>query len=328
MSAQKQVHGQLSVLLIAEDVLDRDPIALMIPTQYRLSVVHAEVEAAALAYNEAQPDVLLLAVNDLDASASFRVDLLRRANVAEDAAPISVALCLNRHSARAGRMCLQGAFDDFATAKPTPHTERIHLTLHRADLQRQIRRELTRSRERLDLARGQFESLASLQRELSIDVAKLRADSSAHLELETSLADMTDRLARLATAGRNACLGRTKSILVVDDDELMREVLGAALEGGGYEVRHAASAEQAVETLVAHQVSLVLMDLMMPGLDGIAATREIRALPNYRSVPIIVVSGHGNRDSVQSSRLVGANDFVVKPVDQERLLEKVRRYLD
>ena len=88
------------------------------------------------------------------------------------------------------------------------------------------------------------------------------------------------------------------------------------------------NADEAVRFIVHDRVALILMDLMMPGPDGIAATREIRALPHCRSVPIVVVSGHGNLESVKKSRSVGATDFVVKPIDQDRLLEKIGRYLD
>lgn len=320
--------SQLSVLLLAEDALDREPMARLVPTEYRLAVVHTELEAAALAYSQAQPDVLLLAVNDLDASAAFRNDLFKRCAIAEDAAPMTVALCLNRHSMQAGELCMRGVFDDFATAKPTPHTERIQLALLRAKTAKQMRLELFDLRDRINSARAHFETVASLQRDLHQALDKLPPQSPGGAAPDSSIATLSEQLARTAAQGRKVCLGTAKRVLVVDDDEMMREILGATLETGGFEARFAANAEQAVEMLVGERMSLVLMDLMMPGLDGIAATREIRALPNYKSVPIIVVSGHGNRDSVRSSRLVGANDFVVKPVDQDRLLEKVRRYLN
>ncbi len=328
MSEEQQEHSQLSVLLVAEDALDRDPMAKLVPTEHRLTVVHTELEAAALAYSQAQPDVLLLAINDLDASASFRNELLKKCGVAEDTAPMAVALCLNRHSIQAGDLCMRGVFDDFATAKPTPHTERIHLALRRAKIAKQLREDLLDARDRIGAARGQFETLATVHRELNGELQRLHTRLPEAVGPKSALTTLSENIARIAAQGRKACQGATKRVLVVDDDEMMREILGASLEAGGYEPRYAASAEEAVEQLVTQRVSLVLMDLMMPGLDGIAATREIRALPNYRTVPIIVVSGHGNRDSVRSSRAVGANDFLVKPVDQDKLIEKVRRYLD
>lgn len=327
MSEQQQDTPQLSVLLVTEDALDRDPMAKLVPTEHRLAVVHAELEAAALAYAEAQPDVLLLAINDLDASASFRDELLKKCDVAPIAAPMAVALCLNRHSLQAGELCMRGVFDDFATAKPTAHTERIHLALRRAKLGRQSRLELRNAQDRLRSARSQFEAVATAQRDLAAELARLLTQVPDASGPKSALVGLSEHLARVAAQGIKACQGGTKRVLVVDDDEMMREILGAALESGGYDACFAAGAEEAVELLVHERVSLILMDLMMPGLDGIAATREIRALPNYRSVPIIVVSGQGNRDSVRSIRKVGANDFLVKPVDQDRLLEKIRRYL-
>lgn len=325
--SEQQEQRQLSVLLIAEDALDRDPMARLVPTEYRLTVVHTELEAAAIAYTQAQPDVLLLAINDLDTSATFRTDLLRKCEVGDHDAPMAVALCFNRHSAQAGELCMRGVFDDFATAKPTPHPERILLALRRAKAAKQMRLDLVELRQRLTSAQSQFEALGTLQQSLSQALSKLQAQAPEAASPDGELGTISASLARMAAQGRSACVGSAKKVLIVDDDEMMREILGAALESGGYEARFATSAQQAVEMLEAERMALILMDLMMPGLDGLAATRKIRGLPNYRSVPIIVVSGHGDRDSVRSSRSVGANDFLVKPVDQDRLLEKVRRYV-
>jgi DNA-binding response OmpR family regulator len=86
-------------------------------------------------------------------------------------------------------------------------------------------------------------------------------------------------------------------------------------------------AETALQAVNRNVFAAILMDLMLPGLDGIAATRKVRALAAYRSVPIIIITGHGDREAVKVSRTAGATDFIVKPVDQDRLLEKVARYV-
>jgi CheY-like chemotaxis protein len=323
----EQTSEPLSVLLVAEDALDRDAMARLVPAEHRVAIVHAELEAAASAYGQAKPDVILLAINELDRSADFLAKLARRCGFLPENAPYRVVLCLHRHSPKAGELCMRGVFDDYATAKPTPHVERVHLGFHRAAERKKQRELLAQLGARIETARAGFDSLAALVRDSRAKAQPLLAKANGMPELTKLVEDLGNSIAQIAADGRKACQGGARKVLIVDDDEFMREVLGAALETGGYEVHGVGDAEAALQAVNRNVFAAILMDLMLPGLDGIAATRKVRALAAYRSVPIIIITGHGDREAVKVSRTAGATDFIVKPVDQDRLLEKVARYV-
>ncbi|MFE5813295.1 HAMP domain-containing protein [Streptomyces sp. NPDC056479] len=124
----------------------------------------------------------------------------------------------------------------------------------------------------------------------------------------------------------DALVGRT--VLVVDDDARNLFALSGALELHGFHVLHAENGRKGIQTLLAHKdVSLVLMDVMMPEMDGYAATTEIRSMPQYADLPIITVTAKAMPGDQEKSLASGANDYVTKPVDTNDLISRVQRWL-
>ncbi|WP_442934379.1 HAMP domain-containing protein [Micromonospora sp. CPCC 205546] len=119
-----------------------------------------------------------------------------------------------------------------------------------------------------------------------------------------------------------------RKVLVVDDDARNVFALTNILELHGLDVVYAENGRQGIETLMRHDdIDLVLMDVMMPEMDGYAATAAIRAMPRYADLPIIAVTAkamHGDREKSISS---GASDYVTKPVDAADLLQCIHRWL-
>ena len=119
------------------------------------------------------------------------------------------------------------------------------------------------------------------------------------------------------------------TILVCDDDPHSRALHSHYLRKAGYRVLTAASAEDAFARLELDnpeadpEVELVLMDLIMPEIDGLEACRRIQASAAHRGVPIVFVSGAEPNGNVQEAYASGAIDFVAKPVDPEMLLARV-----
>ncbi|MFC8516539.1 HAMP domain-containing protein, partial [Streptomyces sp. NPDC057257] len=121
-------------------------------------------------------------------------------------------------------------------------------------------------------------------------------------------------------------LGRT--VLVVDDDARNLFALSGVLELHGFQVLHADNGRKGIEMLLAHpEVCLVLMDVMMPEMDGYTATAEIRSMPQYADLPIIAVTAKAMPGDQEKSLASGANDYVTKPVDANDLIDRVRRRL-
>ncbi|CAN5692894.1 response regulator [soil metagenome] len=118
----------------------------------------------------------------------------------------------------------------------------------------------------------------------------------------------------------------TATILVAEDHLDSRDALRTLLEAFGYRVIEAVNGRQAVDSALKLRPDLILMDIMMPELDGFEATRELRRHPHTKATPIIAVTAmEGAQDLAM---LAGANDYVRKPVDIRRLVAKVSHWLD
>ncbi|WP_443042467.1 HAMP domain-containing protein [Streptomyces rochei] len=131
---------------------------------------------------------------------------------------------------------------------------------------------------------------------------------------------------RLAAHPEDSPAGRT--VLVVDDDARNLFALSGILELHGFRVLHAENGRRGIETLMDHpEVDLVLMDVMMPEMDGYTATEEIRRMPRYAELPIIAVTAKAMPGDREKSLASGASDYVTKPVDTQDLIACVRRWL-
>ena len=115
-------------------------------------------------------------------------------------------------------------------------------------------------------------------------------------------------------------------ILLVEDSEDNRLMMKRLLEMSGYDVSEAVNGEQAVQKAKNLHPDLILMDLSLPRIDGLAATRLIRAMPPLKRVPIVVVSAHDTSDFQAEALASGCNEYVTKPIDfgqLELLLKKL-----
>jgi excisionase family DNA binding protein len=118
--------------------------------------------------------------------------------------------------------------------------------------------------------------------------------------------------------------GRTTGplVLVVDDDDRLREFVHAHLELEGYRVREAGSAEQALATIDDEAPDLVLLDVVMPGVDGWQMLQQMQE--RYGSIPVIMFSGKVDERSASEAAERGAHGFVGKPFDPQQLIERAK----
>lgn len=120
----------------------------------------------------------------------------------------------------------------------------------------------------------------------------------------------------------------TGKILVVDDTLASLKLLSDLLKAEGYVVRSAISGELAVDFAAANPPDLVLLDIMMPGMDGFEVCRRLKAHPDTRNVPVIFISALSETDEKVQGFELGAVDFVTKPFQREELLVRVRTHLE
>jgi PAS domain S-box-containing protein len=117
--------------------------------------------------------------------------------------------------------------------------------------------------------------------------------------------------------------GRRRTVLIVDDVASNRALLADLLGGLGFDIVEAENGAQALKRAQAERPDLVLMDLVMPVLDGVEAIRRIRALPGLARLPIIMLSASTKSNAQVASREMGTNVFLPKPVEQEALLQQI-----
>ena len=116
-------------------------------------------------------------------------------------------------------------------------------------------------------------------------------------------------------------------ILAVDDNRMSRLKLARTLEGGGYSVSRADGGRTALDMLRSKAFDLVLLDILMPEVDGFQVLREMKDDTDLQNIPVIVISGLEDMDSVDRCLAAGADEFLSKPVDPTVLQDHVRKLL-
>ena len=116
-------------------------------------------------------------------------------------------------------------------------------------------------------------------------------------------------------------------VLLVEDTEDNRQMMRRLLEMSGYRVVEAINGVEAVKLASEEKPEIILMDLSLPLIDGLTATRRIRGLPGLNKVPIVAVSAHDTADFHSEALAAGCNAYVTKPIDYPELEEVVNRLL-
>jgi CheY-like chemotaxis protein len=118
-----------------------------------------------------------------------------------------------------------------------------------------------------------------------------------------------------------------KRILLVEDNAINRRLAQFLLKSHGYEVWEAGSARDAFVAIAERQPDLILMDIQLPGMDGLAATKELKANPSTRGIPVVAVTSYAMKGDEAKAFEAGCCGYVTKPIDKERLLEAVTKAL-
>jgi len=117
------------------------------------------------------------------------------------------------------------------------------------------------------------------------------------------------------------------TVLVVDDNQQNREVAEGHLVGAGYRVLQAEGGAEALSLLASRRPDLVMLDVLMPGMDGYETCRRIRALPEVGDTPVLFLTALGDLETHRAAMESGADDFLTKPLNRTELLIRVRSLL-
>ncbi len=138
-------------------------------------------------------------------------------------------------------------------------------------------------------------------------------------QLEQDLAPGLESLREMQTLTQR----RRPRVLVVDDDEFQHKLITRLLADAEIELMFALSSQDALASMHRQRPELVLMDINLPDMNGIEATRRLKSIESFASIPVVMITGHSQKQVVVESFKAGACDFVVKPFDRAVLLKKI-----
>lgn len=116
-------------------------------------------------------------------------------------------------------------------------------------------------------------------------------------------------------------------ILVVDDEPDLRLLVRMTLEGNGYDVEEASTAAEAIIQALEVKPRLILLDIRLPDAEGFEVLKTLKATPELRDTPVVMMSAHSSPPTLQKAEVIGSNDYLIKPFKQDALLGLVRKHL-
>jgi two-component system, chemotaxis family, chemotaxis protein CheY len=116
-----------------------------------------------------------------------------------------------------------------------------------------------------------------------------------------------------------------KTILVVDDSASLRQVVGIALRGAGYDVIEGCDGRDALTKLTGQKVHLIVSDVNMPNMDGISFVKAVKQLPAYKFTPVVMLTTESQEEKKREGQAAGAKAWVVKPFRPEQMLVVVQK---
>lgn len=126
---------------------------------------------------------------------------------------------------------------------------------------------------------------------------------------------------------KNYSTDNPKSILIVDDEVNIVISLAFLLEKEGFQVQTAANGAEALQKYTDHKPEIILLDVMMPIMNGYETARKIRSIDVDSATRILFLTARGTQEDRQEGYVSGADDFIVKPFDNEEILNKIREFL-
>lgn len=121
----------------------------------------------------------------------------------------------------------------------------------------------------------------------------------------------------------------TKTILIADDSATMRAMLVAVVEVlGDYRIIEASSGFEALRLLPRDHVDLILTDINMPDINGLELISYLRANPNYKNIPVFIISTEGSAKDIEKGKQLGADEYLVKPFSPATLQQLINQYLN
>lgn len=312
-----------AVLVASTSVADAELVAKLLQDEFHNVRLSTKAESAVEDFEIHRPTVLVLAFDTLEAAQRYYIGLYRLSTVVHETRHRVVVLC-NKHDVwTVYELCSQGHFDDYVLFWPaTNDAPRIRMSVHQAL--------------RIMAAKAEAGDVAPRAAPEGVSAPRVARAAPAEADTDTVAVRLAPDAGPAAAAPHHAHTPAPKapasppqrlSVLIVEDDEFQQKLIGRLMNGLDLDILFAGSGTQAIEKMWEHKPDLVLMDVGLPDTNGVEATRKIKSIGQFGHVPILMVTGHSERNIVVESLRAGAADFLVKPFDKNTLHEKVRQFL-
>jgi CheY-like chemotaxis protein len=312
-----------AVLVASQSVADAELVGKLLQDEFHNIKLSTKAEFAVDDFEAHRPAVLILAFDTLDAAQRYYIGLYRMSTVVHETRHRVVVLC-NKHDVwTVYDLCSTGHFDDYVLFWPaTNDAPRLRMSVHQAL--------------RIMAAKEQAGDIAPRAAPLGVNAPSKQAQKPVEADTDTVFVGLQAGGAQPAQTAPGAQPAVPKAaspapqrlaVLIVEDDEFQQKLIGRLMNGLDIDVLFAGSGAQAIEQMWEHKPDLVLMDVGLPDTNGVEATRKIKSIGQFGHVPILMVTGHSERNIVVDSLKAGAADFLVKPFDKNTLHEKLRQFL-
>jgi CheY-like chemotaxis protein len=346
-----------SSILIATDLIsDAQMVKGMLIKEYARIAVSSTSTKADEDFEASQPDVLILVFSSLELAEHYYMDLYRFCQAIHAKPHRTVVLCDQHELQQTYLCCRQGRFDDYVLFWPMVHdAPRLPMAVahalrdlaHMKDAQpaaamaRQVHQtaEMHRALEsHMDDGHKQAETAAqSLTRMISdLETHKLQDVGKRLLAVRAEVhtfgqwvSTLQRNMEPLNTSARSLTELADRFlpvVLIVDDNELERKFVAKVLEEELCELVFATSGAEALALMRKVRPDLVLLDVDMPEIDGLETLRRLKHSPHLADIPVVMVTGHREKEMVVKFLNAGAADYAVKPLERTSLLKKVHRY--
>jgi DNA-binding response OmpR family regulator len=296
------------ILLISDNSKDVGEVTAYLKSKGLTLRMTYSPERGRSLFDEYNPQVLLLSFHTLELAKDYAVSLSRDPTRTQ-----MIVLCKMTEVEAAAQLVTDRQFDDYVVFRPVYDIHRLSICVQQA----------------LERA-AQFETnavtpnLSGVQITPQARAGALRFVPNLHAPSKPAPLKTFPRREDTLHRGPET---DPLSVLVVEDDPRSLKLLTAILELEGYTVQQASTGGQAMVQVTDQRPDLSLMDIMLPDVNGLELTQHLKANPELGDIPIVMVSASSTKDNALLSARWGASDFIVKPIRQQVVLEKVRRWL-
>ena len=321
----KQAIASARVLVATDNANDANQIL----RQLRNDIAHVRAstdsEKAVEDFEDYRPDVLVLAFDCLDKAQSYYLGLYRLGKALHQHPHRTVILC-NKDEVRAVfELCKKEFFDDYVLYWPHTHDgPRLAMSIWMACREMvAMRAETPGPAELLAHARHLGELEQTLDRGLAAGASSAEPANAWARKLRDQI--------QPSLAGTRAFADKARQlrpiVMVVEDDEFARQLVAGTLDVQKYDVLFVGDGRAALSQLRRVRPDVILMDIRLPGMDGVEVTARLKATPQLSEIPVVMMTGDARRETLVNSVEAGASAFVVKPFTRESLVAKLEKVL-